>query len=205
MTTKSTHKLNPQQDANSLEGHLLLAMPDMPDNRFANAVVYICAHSAEGAMGLVINNRAPDVQFSDLAEKLQFETADPSDGQSLYQDVDVLIGGPVEQRRGFVLHTPDYTLDDSTLTISNEFCLTATLDIVCSIAVGEGPSNALLALGYAGWGPGQLEGEIRENGWLHCPATTELVFGTRLTKRYTMALASMGINEAHLSMGGGTA
>ena len=151
--------------SSSFEGQLLIAMPSMPDERFSNSVIYVCAHSDEGAMGLVINMPAGDIDFSDLAERLPVSDDDEKLPASLVPAVDVLIGGPVDQQRGFVLHSPDYQLEDSTLAINSEICLTATLDIVMSIAAGQGPEHCLLALGYAGWAPGQLENEMRGK-WL---------------------------------------
>ena len=208
MTTPYIPPLNADTNGlpDSLEGQLLLAMPGMPDERFAGAVVYMCAHSEEGAMGLMLNVPADYIDFSDLAYKLYMLDEQESSPPPLdVPEIDVLIGGPVEQQRGFVLHTPDYVAEDHTLPVDGEFCLTATLDIIHAIAAGDGPEKALLALGYAGWAPGQLENELRENGWLHCSATPELVFGLAPEARYHAALSSMGISEAHLSALGGSA
>src|SRR5262249_40680068 len=149
-----------------LDGQLLIAMPIMTDKRFARSVIYMCAHSAEGAMGLIINQRAPHISFPELLGQLSISTESDSDESDLI-DMQVHVGGPVETGRGFVLHSADYFVDDSTLPIDDGVCLTATIDILKAIAGGKGPDRAILALGYAGWRAGQLESEIAANGWLH--------------------------------------
>lgn len=182
-----------------LEGQLLLAMPTMSDKRFARSVIYLCAHSEEGAMGLIINQRASHITAPDLLERLGIETRLPDDeiaGDVL--SLPIQVGGPVETGRGFVLHSGDYFAEDSTLSIESGICLTATIDILKAIAEGRGPKSALLALGYSGWSPGQLESEIQANGWLSCPADPDIVFGADLEAKYARAMAKMGINLSHL-------
>jgi putative transcriptional regulator len=182
-----------------LDGQLLLAMPVMTDPRFARSVIYMCAHSEDGAMGLVINQRASHISFPDLLSKLNIvpshlegSAAEGVRGMSIH------VGGPVETGRGFVLHSSDYFVNDSTLPIEDGVCLTATIDILKAIAAGNGPNRAILALGYAGWSPGQLESEIQANGWLNCPADPELIFNTDIESKYTRAMAKIGIDPSHL-------
>ena len=182
-----------------LDGKLLIAMPSMGDPRFERAVIYMCAHSAEGAMGLIVNKPAPDLKFSDLLEQLKMKAPESS------RQIRVHFGGPVEHARGFVLHSRDYESRDSTLHVNDEFGMTATLDILQDISDGGGPANSLLALGYAGWGPGQLEGEIQANGWLTCDATPDIVFAETDAQKWAAALASIGISPKFLSATGGTA
>jgi len=189
-----------------LDGQLLVAMPGMMDERFARAVIYVCAHSAEGAMGIVLNRPAANVNVPDLL--IQLEIIPELERIRLPQRVErmqVLIGGPVETSRGFVLHSPDFHIAQSTLPIDDSVCLTATVDILRAIARGEGPENAVLALGYAGWGAGQLELEMQANGWLNCPADAELIFNTAAEVRYEMALRRIGIEPAMLSVEAGHA
>ena len=189
-----------------LDGQVLVAMPGMMDERFARSVIYICAHSAEGAMGIILNRPAPNVNMPDLL--VQLEIIPEPERISLPQRVgrmQVLMGGPVETSRGFVLHSPDFHIAQSTLPIDDSVCLTATIDILRAIAAGTGPENAVLALGYAGWGAGQLELELQANGWLNCPADAELIFNTSADIRYVMALRRIGIEPAMLSMEAGRA
>lgn len=182
-----------------LDGQLLIAMPSMGDPRFARSVIYICAHSSEGAMGIVINQRAPNISFAELLEQLKIV---PSEERislpSALNAMDVHLGGPVETGRGFVLHSADYFKAESTLPINDSVCLTATIDILRDIAKGSGPTKALLALGYAGWAPGQLEDEIQSNGWLNCPANLELIFDPAVDRKYNRALDSLGVDPSHL-------
>jgi putative transcriptional regulator len=185
---------------------MLVAMPGMQDDRFQRTVIYICAHSAEGAMGIVLNRPAPDVSFSELLVQLDILPAAGEIRLPVHtQRMKVLIGGPVETSRGFVLHTPDFFLDHSTLAIDEEVCLTATVDILRAIAKGEGPTSAVLALGYAGWSPGQLESEIQANGWLNCPADPGLIFEASLEHRYDLAIRKIGIDLGMLSSEAGHA
>jgi putative transcriptional regulator len=182
-----------------LDGQLLIAMPLMTDRRFARSVVYLCAHSEDGAMGLIINQRAPHVSFPDLLERLGIVPSDTGDGLSNEKrSISIHVGGPVETGRGFVLHSSDYFADDSTLPIEDGVCLTATIDILKAIAAGKGPNKAILALGYAGWSPGQLESEIQANGWLNCPADLGLIFNPDVESKYTRAFAKIGIDPSHL-------
>jgi putative transcriptional regulator len=187
-----------------LDGQLLLAMPGMPDERFTRAVVYICAHSPEGAMGLIINQPASNIEFPALLDQLEI-TPKSIRLPEAAEKFPVLKGGPVETGRGFVLHSSDFYIDKSTLPIDEGICLTATVDILRAIANGEGPRNAVLALGYAGWGAGQLETEINENGWLHCPPDLDLVFDGRFETKYDRALRKIGIDPAMLSSEAGHA
>jgi putative transcriptional regulator len=187
-----------------LDGQILVAMPSIQDDRFARTVIYMCAHSAEGAMGIVINKPAPNVKFHDLLEQLDVipkETGEPI----RISAVPVLKGGPVETQRGFVLHSADFFIKDSTLSIDQGICLTATLDILKAMARGEGPASAILALGYAGWAPGQLESEIQANGWLNCAADQELIFGRVPEVKYSAALKKIGIDPGKLSSDAGHA
>ncbi|MBG0798310.1 YqgE/AlgH family protein [Methylocystis sp. L43] len=189
-----------------LDGQLLIAMPSMLDQRFARSVIYLCAHSEEGAMGIVVNQPARVRNFPDLLVQLQVIA--PQERISLpsgAEDIQVLSGGPVQTDRGFVLHTPDFFLDNSTLPIDDGVSLTATIDILRAIAAGRGPDRALLALGYAGWDPGQLEEEIQRNGWLNCPTDPALLFDHDLETKYARALRSIGVDPQRLSTHAGHA
>ena len=183
-----------------LDGQFLIAMPGMQDTRFERTVVYVCAHSADGAMGIMINRPAPQITFRELLVQLDIipeEAEIRLPGTAGRMQVNK--GGPVETGRGFVLHSSDYFIENSTLPIDEHVCLTATLEILKAIALGNGPESAMLALGYAGWAPGQLETEIQANGWLHCPSTPDLIFDTDLDAKYARALGMLGVNPAHLS------
>ncbi len=173
-------------------GHLLAAMPQMEDPRFERSVIYLCAHNAEGAMGLVVNRLFEAITFPDLLEQLNIETGPKT------EQIRVHFGGPVESGRGFVLHSDDY-VRDGTLKVRSGFALTATVDILKAMAVGEGPRRSLLALGYSGWGPGQLESEIAANGWLVVPANPTIVFDNDLEDKWQQALAATGVSVASLS------
>src|SRR6516165_4227498 len=189
-----------------LDGQMLIAMPAMLDDRFARSLIYVCAHSSEGAMGIVVNHPAPNINFSDLLVKLDvIPAADVIRLPSRAGVVRVMRGGPVETERGFVLHSADFVIENSTLPIDDGICLTATLDILKAIARGDGPASAVLALGYAGWAPGQLENEIQENGWLHCAADSELIFGSDNEAKYAKALKKLGVDLAMLSSEAGHA
>ncbi len=187
-----------EQSDGYLEGQLLIAMPTMGDERFQRTVIFMCAHSAQGAMGLVVNRLADQIDFKDLLDQLRIEVP------ALIQEIQVHTGGPVESGRGFVLHTTDYC-QDSTLQVSDDIGLTATADILKSIAAGDGPVHSLLALGYAGWAPGQLDAEIQANGWLHVPADRELVFDRDLDSKWERAVQKVGIDPSFLSMDAGHA
>ena len=189
-----------------LDGQMLIAMPTMGDERFSRSVIYMCAHSSEGAMGIIVNHPAAHITFSDLLVQLNvIPAADTIQLPSRAEDVRVLKGGPVDTQRGFVLHSADFYVENSTLPIDDGICLTATLDILKAIARGEGPKSALLALGYAGWAPGQLEQEIHQNGWLHCPADLDLIFGQDVEGKYSQALRKIGIDLGMLSSEAGHA
>ncbi|MBK9083455.1 MAG: YqgE/AlgH family protein [Rhizobiales bacterium] len=193
-------------DDGFLDGQLLVAMPSMEDSRFQRSVIYLCAHSSEGAMGIIVNQRARKIRFPELL--VQLEVIGEEDAIRLPKGagaVPVLKGGPVETGRGFVLHSNDYFIQNSTLPIDGEINLTATVDILRAIAKGEGPAQAVLALGYAGWSPGQLESEIQANGWLHCPADPSFIFGEELDTKYERALRKIGIDPAMLSSAAGHA
>ncbi len=175
-----------------LSGHLLVAMPNMPDERFDRTVIYICAHNEEGAMGLVVNKAMDDLTFPDLLEQLDIVPT------GYHEAIKVHFGGPVEAGRGFVLHSPDY-MQDATMMVDDRVALTATVDILQAIADGQGPDKSLLALGYAGWGPGQLDDEIKANGWLHVEADADLVFGAGLDDKWEQAMVKIGIDPRMLS------
>lgn len=183
-----------------LDGQMLIASPTMQDERFARSVVYMCAHSSEGAMGIVVNRPAGNVSFSDLLVKLDIiPAAEAIQLPSRAGGVTVLKGGPVDTERGFVLHSADFFIEDSTLPIDEGICLTATLDILKAIARGDGPASAILALGYSGWAPGQLENEVQQNGWLHCTADRDLIFNTEVESKYDRAMQKIGIRPGMLS------
>ncbi len=183
-----------------LDGQLLIAMPSMADKRFARSVVYMCAHSGDGAMGIVINKLANEVSFRDLLVQLDIVQArNEPDLPGGVDNVRVHRGGPVETGRGFVLHSADFFLENATLPIAEGICLTATLEILRAISDGRGPDRALLALGYAGWRPGQLEFEIQANGWLHSQADSDILFDDDIDAKYDRALAKIGIEPAMLS------
>jgi len=189
-----------------LDGQMLIAMPAMHDERFARSLVYICAHSSEGAMGIIVNHPAANIKFSDLLVQLEvIPAADLIELPASADTVKVLKGGPVETGRGFVLHSSDFFIENSTLPIDEGVCLTATLDILKAIAHGGGPASAVLALGYAGWAPGQLENEIQANGWLHCTPDAELIFGADNGGKYEKALKKIGIDLGMLSSEAGHA
>ncbi|MFP3942492.1 MAG: YqgE/AlgH family protein [Alphaproteobacteria bacterium] len=180
-------------EAGFLKGQLLVAMPTMQDLRFDRAVIYMCAHSREGAMGLVINKPAPNITFTELMDQLGIETGGG------FQDIRVHFGGPVETSRGFVLHSSDYFLEEATLRVTPDIGLTATVDILRALVGGSGPRHSILALGYAGWASGQLETELQANGWLHCPADEELLFGVGIDDKWSAAMQRIGIDPAQLS------
>lgn len=186
-------------DPDSLAGVMLIATPAMADSRFAQSVVYLCAHSAEGAMGLIVNKPSRDVALTDLLEQLKIE---PS---AAAERINVHFGGPVEMGRGFVLHSDDFDTPGVTQKLQDGLALTATVEILRAIARGEGPSRALLALGYAGWSAGQLEGELQQNGWLSCPGDADLVLDAADDGKWTAALGKIGVDPAVLSAQGGSA
>jgi putative transcriptional regulator len=175
-----------------LTGQLLIAMPQMNDPRFQRTVIYICAHTADGAMGLVVNREIEALTFPDLLKQLNI------DAEVVDDRIQVLFGGPVETGRGFVLHSSDY-VQNATMLVDKRVGLTATMEVLKDIASGNGPRLNLLALGYAGWGPGQLDAEIHANGWLTVPADDELIFDPDLDNKWERALAKIGIDFSMLS------
>ncbi|MGB8397197.1 YqgE/AlgH family protein [Bradyrhizobium sp.] len=187
-------------DHGYLDGQLLIAMPVMGDPRFERSVIYMCAHSSEGAMGIIVNRPAGSIDFPGLLVQLDIiKTADQIKLPENAESMKVLKGGPVDPGRGFVLHSSDFHIKDATLDIDDGICLTATVDILKAIARGSGPKHAILALGYAGWAAGQLEAEIQHNGWLHCDADPDLVFGDDVDEKYQRALRKIGIDLGMLS------
>lgn len=199
MTDRPTDITTDTSDTSGyLTGHVLVAMPQMEDPRFSRSVVYICAHTPDGAMGLVVNKLVDSVTFPDLLEQLNLDSDSENDS------IHVHFGGPVETGRGFVLHSADY-IQDATLVINDKVALTATIDILKAMADGSGPNSSLLALGYAGWGPGQLDEEIQANGWLSVQADDDLIFSSSLETRWELAMAKMGIDFSKLSGAAGHA
>ena len=187
-------------DHGYLDGQLLIAMPVMGDPRFERSVIYMCAHSSEGAMGIMVNRPAGSIDFPELLVQLDIiKEADQIKLPENAESMKVLKGGPVDTGRGFVLHSSDFYIENATLRIDDGICLTATVDILKAIAKGSGPKHAILALGYAGWAPGQLENEIQGNGWLHCDADQDLIFGDDVEEKYIRALRKIGIDPGMLS------
>ncbi|MEM6341542.1 MAG: YqgE/AlgH family protein [Pseudomonadota bacterium] len=182
-----------------LTGKLLVAMPGMGDPRFEHSVVFICAYSPEGAMGLIVNKPAPDLKLSDILDQLEITKSDAAGCLPIY------FGGPVETARGFVLHTDDYASRLQSLEIEGGYGMTATLDVLEDIANGSGPQKALVTLGYAGWGPGQLDGEIARNGWLTVEPASDLIFDAPNEKKWMAALDTLGIDPLGLSAAAGRA
>ena len=182
-----------------LAGQILIAMPGMADPRFERSVVLLCAHSEEGAMGLIVNKPLEELSFSGLLEHLNIPLGPEG------RDIRVHFGGPVERGRGFVLHSSDWEASGATLAVPGGFGMTATLDILEALARGEGPEQALLALGYSGWGPGQLEAEIARNDWLTCDAPEGVLFGADDGAKWSAALRGMGIDPLTLSAAAGRA
>lgn len=182
-----------------LSGSLLIAMPSMADPRFERSLVLICAHSPDGAMGLVVNKPVEDLSFAGMLEQLNIPRAPNG------RDIRVHLGGPMERGRGFVLHSPDYMSVGATMLVSGKFGMTATVDILEALARGQGPSSALMALGYSGWGPGQLEAEGQRNDWLTAEAPSELVFSDDDPGKWTGMLRHMGIDPLTLSSTAGHA
>lgn len=182
-----------------LTGSILIAMPGMADTRFSQAVIYLCDHSEKGAMGLIVNKPAADMEFADLLEQLDITPEAEVDAVGVY------FGGPVETGRGFVLHSTDYVSDLRTLRVQEDIALTPTLDVLEDIAAGKGPQRVMMMLGYSGWGPGQLEGELAQNGWLTCKGQEDLIFDVPAGAKWSRALQRMGIDPALLSAATGSA
>ena len=187
------------ESGDKLVGRLIIAMPNIGDPRFERSVIYLFAHEGSGAMGLIVNRITDDVSFPELLSQLKLDITDQID------DTPVRFGGPVEMERGFVLHSADYHREEATLKVDEDISMTATIDILHAMAAGKGPRKALFALGYAGWGPGQLEREILQNGWLHCEADSELVFDMADDVKWTRALAKIGVDPSLLSTAAGSA
>lgn len=183
-----------------LSGQLLIAMPQMTDPRFEHSVVFMCAHNSDGAMGLVVNKLVDSLNFTDLLRQMELEI----EADDLDERIQVHFGGPVESARGFVLHTPDYC-SEATMQVDNGFAMTATVDVLRSIATGGGPAQAIFALGYAGWAPGQLDSEIQSNGWLNVTADHSLVFGRGHEDKWRQAVAKVGVDPSLLSSEAGHA
>ncbi len=188
----------PEGEEGFLQGKLLLAMPGMGDPRFDRSVVYMCTHSDEGAMGLVVNKLADYISFPELLEQLDIDVPGAPEQTIVHA------GGPVEAGRGFVLHSIDF-LQDTTLEVTDHIGLTATVDILKAIAAGSGPEHSLLALGYAGWMRGQLENEIQQNGWLHVDADDDILFHADLDRKWPLSMAKLGIDVSQLSSDAGHA
>jgi putative transcriptional regulator len=200
----SLSTLKNRRERGFFDGQFLIAMPGVSDSNFARTVIYVCAHSDAGAMGFIIN-RPQELSFTDVLMHLDMINSDEAILMPPpTRDLSIQAGGPVESGRGFVLHSDDY-LCDSSIPVSDDICMTATLDIIRAIAKGEGPKRATMLLGYAGWGAGQLEAEIVSNGWLNCPANDALIFDPNLDDKYERALAGMGISAAMLSTEAGHA
>ena len=191
-------RLEDGDDDPYLAGQLLVAMPGIGDPRFDRSVIYLCAHNEGGAMGLVVNREFDDLTFPDLLEQLDIGVAPH------LAPITVRFGGPVEAERGFVLHSRDY-MHDGSLAVDDAIALTATVDILRAIVGGAGPERHMLALGYASWGPGQLDAEIRANGWLHVEADRDLVFDADLERKWERAMGKIGVDPRMLSDSAGHA
>ena len=187
------------EETTGLAGRLLVAMPGMTDPRFKRAVIYLCAHSDDGAMGLIVNMPTREIRFKDLLKQFDIKADDRC------YDVPVHYGGPVEFGRGFVLHSGEYDSSSATLDVDEKYSMTATVDILQDISRGVGPHSCMLALGYSGWGPGQVEQEIEANGWLICEASPDLVFSSKHESVWKDAMDSLGIDPRMLSSSGGRA
>ncbi|MGH1403900.1 MAG: YqgE/AlgH family protein [Alphaproteobacteria bacterium] len=190
------------QDNHYLKGKLLLAMPSMGDPRFERAVVFICAHDKNGAMGLVINQTMPNVAFSDLVKQLKLESDIKVDFEKL--NLPVMCGGPVESARGFLLHSSEFTRHD-TMNVDSSFGVTGTVDALKDVACGNGPEDLLFILGYAGWTAGQLDTEIQQNAWLVIDAIPELIFAGTADEKWARAVETLGIDPSMLSTSAGRA
>lgn len=190
---------HPIEGSNFLEGKLLIALPGMSDPRFEKSVIFMCAHSEEGAMGLIVNKPIEGLGFQDLIKNLDIPLKCDA------PDSPVLFGGPVGTERGFVLHSGEYRSDEGTMPVTSEISLTATLDILRAMAEGHGPKKSAFALGYAGWGPGQIEDEIRLNGWVHCDADSNIIFEADMEAKWSAAMRKLGIDLSLLSANSGSA
>ena len=182
--------------AEFLDGRMLIAMPGMPDPRFARSIVYLCSHSEDGAMGLITNKAVEDLVWEDIFKKIEIPIG------SVNAPRPICFGGPVDMERGFLLHSSDYHSEGATMRVDSETSLTATLEVLQDIAMGRGPERTMLALGYAGWGAGQLESELQENGWLLCEPDLSLLYDEDHDEKWDRAMAKLGINPALLGSGG---
>ncbi|MEM7423101.1 MAG: YqgE/AlgH family protein [Pseudomonadota bacterium] len=185
-----------ETEARFLDGQILIAMPGMSDPRFHRSIVFLCAHSEDGALGLIVNKPSEELKWKDLFGKLSIPIGSVNAPKAVHY------GGPVEPGRGFVLHSADYHADDATMKVDDNTSMTATVEILQAIAMGRGPSLAVLALGYSGWAPGQLETELQCNGWLLCTPDEDLIFGSESGDKWDRALAKLGVDPALLSSGG---
>lgn len=182
-----------------LHGKLLIAMPGMQDQRFEKSVIFMCSHSDVGALGLIVNKPIPALTFRDLMTKMDIAVTDQTPRNA------VLFGGPVETDRGYVLHGTERTSRASTIAVTPEIALTPTVDVLRAIAEGRGPARWLMTLGYAGWGPGQIESEIVANGWIHCDADTAIVFDAEMGAKWRLAFGKLGASLSGLSSEAGRA
>jgi putative transcriptional regulator len=182
-----------------LTGKLLVALPGMPDPRFEKSVILMCAHSDQGAMGIIVNKPFEGLSFKEIVERLDVKVADDA------ADRPILFGGPVGTGQGFVLHSAEFAGDAATLPVAAGISLTATIDILRAIAEGRGPNKSLFALGYAGWGPGQIESELTSNGWVHCDAQESILFDIDCEAKWRAALNSLGADISGLSAEAGRA
>jgi len=182
-----------------LLGKLLIALPGMPDKRFEKSVIFMCAHSDQGAMGLIVNKPFEGLSFRELVERLDVRVTANTPDQP------ILFGGPVGTGQGFVLHSSEFENGEATMPVTSEISLTATIDILRAIAEGRGPQKALFALGYAGWGPGQIEDELLSNGWIHCEAQKAILFDLGCDDKWRAALATLGADISGLSAEAGRA
>ncbi len=186
-----------RKDQTTLEGQVLIAMPGMSDPRFQKSLVYVCTHGEDGAMGLIVNKRAERLTVAALLRRLDLPASED------HEQMPVRYGGPVETMRGFVLHSADYPGDEGTLQVDDEVSMSFSMDVLRDIAEGNGPRRVAIALGYSGWAPGQLEGELQMNGWLYCPPDEEMLFGDEDgEEKWDKALAKIGVDPALLGAGG---
>lgn len=189
----------------SLCGKFLIAMPGMSDARFERSVIYICAHSAEGSMGFVINQLMEEPTVPDFLKQLEIVSEEEHENvQEIVHQAQLSVGGPVEPGRGFVLHSSEFT-SSSTINVDEGVSLTATLEILRAIATGKGPEKYMMILGYSGWSAGQLEAEILQNGWLSVKADHSIIFDCQLEKKYDQSLSLLGVDAALLSSSAGNA
>ena len=189
-------------NATYLTGHLLIAMPAMQDPNFSKTVTYICEHSEQGALGIVIN-RPLGMDLGAIFDQLSLDSTDPALARQ-----PVLLGGPVHQERGFVLHEPEDASGqefDATLAVTAAIRVTTSQDILTAMARGHGPRRSLVALGYAGWGAGQLESELQQNAWLSVPATPQIIFDTPYEQRWRESARLLGVDLSTLSQQAGHA